>query len=57
MLMAGNPMIWFFMYGVIVPLIILVASLWTGWGGILVAIGVFLWIGLAVSMLSPKEAE
>ena len=55
--MAGNPTIWFYMYGVIVPLIILVASLWTGWGGILVAIGVFLWIGLVVSMLSPKEAD
>lgn len=55
--MAGNPTLWFYVYGVIVPLIILGISLWTGWGGLLVVIGAFLWIGLAVSMLSPKGAD
>ncbi|HLB66909.1 MAG TPA: hypothetical protein VJN63_00295, partial [Thermoplasmata archaeon] len=53
--MAGNPTLWFIVYGIVIPVIVLGVSLWTGWGGLLLVFGVLVWMGIAVAMLSPHE--
>ena len=50
--------VWYAMYGIVLPLLILGIGLWTGYGGILLVIGVLIWMGFAIAMAAPpKEAH
>jgi hypothetical protein len=50
--------IWYAMYGIVLPLLVLAISLWTHYGGILVVIGVIVWMGFAIAMAAPpREAH
>ncbi len=53
--MAGNPTLSFILYAIIIPVVVLGVSLWTGWGGLLLVFGVLVWMGIAIAMLSPHE--
>lgn len=53
--MARNPGIWFVLYGIVIPLIILGLSIYFNAGTVLVFIGVVLWMGFAVAMLAPPS--
>ena len=50
--------VWFAMYGIVLPLLLLGISLWTGYGGVLVVIAVLIWMGFAIAMAAaPKETQ
>ncbi len=50
--------VWYAMYGIVLPLLVLAIGLWTQYGGILLVIGVFVWMGFAIAMAAPpKEAQ
>lgn len=50
--------VWYAMYGIVLPVLVLAISLWTHYGGILVVIAVILWMGFAIAMAAPpKEAQ
>ncbi len=53
--MARSPTIWYVVYGIAIPLIVMGVGLYTGWGGILVFIGTVLWMAFALAMLSPRS--
>src|SRR3989304_20805 len=54
--MARNPAVWYVLYGIVIPLIVLGLSIYFNAGTILVFIGVVLWMGFALTMLSPPSA-
>lgn len=51
--MARNPGVWYVLYGIVIPLIVLGLSIYFSAGTILVFVGVVLWMGFALTMLSP----
>jgi len=48
--MARNPAVWYVLYGIVIPLIVLGLSIYFNAGTILVFIGVVLWMGFALTM-------
>ncbi len=52
--MARDPVIWFYLYGIIIPVAIIVAVLATGFPGILIIMGALVWMGFSITMLNPK---
>jgi len=46
--------VWYVMYGLVMPVTLLAISLYTGWGGVLVVIGVLVWMGFALAMSAPS---
>ncbi len=53
--MARNPTVWYLLYGIVIPLIVLGLSIYFNAGTILVFVGVVLWMGFALTMLSPPS--
>ena len=45
--------VWYVLFGVVMPVTLLAISLYTHFGGILVVIGVILWMGFALAMAAP----
>ena len=47
--------IWYVMYGIALPLLFLAVDLITGYGGVLVIMAVFIWMGFAIIMAAPAK--
>ena len=50
--------IWYLVYGILFPVGYLIVGLVTGFGGILLVMGVFIWMGFVIIMSAPaKESQ
>ncbi len=50
--------VWYAMYGIVLPLLILGIAIGTGYGNIVLMMGIFIWMGFAIAMAVPaKEAQ
>ncbi len=47
--------VWFLVYGILFPLGYLILGLVTGFGGILLVMGVFIWMGFVIIMTAPAK--
>ena len=47
--------VWYVVYGIVFPLMYLAIGLVTGFGGILLIIGVFIWMGFVIIMAAPAQ--
>jgi hypothetical protein len=47
--------IWYVMYGIVLPLLLLVVGLITTYGGILLVMAVFVWMGFAIIIAAPAK--
>jgi hypothetical protein len=47
--------VWYAMYGIVLPLLVLAIGLWTNYGGVLLLIGVIVWMGFALAMAAPQK--
>jgi hypothetical protein len=50
--------VWYAMYGIVLPLLLLGIALWTGYGNVVLVMGIFIWMGFAIAMAAPaKDAQ
>ena len=47
--------VWYAMYGIVLPLLVMGIGLWTGYGGVLLVIAIFIWMGFAIAMAAPAK--
>ena len=47
--------VWYAMYGIVLPLLVLTVGLLTNYGGPLLLIGVIVWMGFALAMAAPQK--
>jgi hypothetical protein len=52
--MARSPVIWYYLYGLIIPVAVIAVVLVTSWGGVLIVMGALVWMGFALTMFNPK---
>ncbi len=53
--MARNPAVWYVLYGIVIPLIVLGVFLYFKVATVLAFVGVVIWMGFALTMLSPPS--
>ena len=47
--------VWYAMYGIVLPLLVLGIGLWAGYGNLLLVIGILVWMGFALAMAAPPQ--
>jgi hypothetical protein len=47
--------VWYAMYGIVLPVLVLAVGLLTNYGGPLLLIGVIVWMGFALAMAAPQK--